>query len=754
MRLNASEASKFWELRRRHATIDDGATTPSQPVLKYRRKFHVVLLLMLLLLLSITFAATFNAGYSIVVIGTLLLVAAASFTIVGPVLEFLWCVWSTSNIDDSPLQKQVYLTRWDQKLRRYFWNGDRKRYFSKTALGFTIVVLLLTYIIISLGKSQGYIPPEIPIHVLNDPNPDQSLLTVFLIDGLRADIFEDELTAGNLPAIQALATNGCRVRSVMSSFPSITGYAYWPLLTGMDATRSGHLGTRTFDRRLTAGNWRNHYGPGSVHFEPTFEPNVPTLFEVTAAHRKGWTLSGNSMLKRGANVTYVAGLEQYFSKLMHAWWLAKLLRMIPVIGWRVAPNFYEFETRFVRRMLKLIDQGQPRVVWTVFPSTDNVAHALGVNEEYHLVLRAIDTAIGHYVDAVQSSNAHSYKSFTFAVISDHGEANVDIPAGGNLDLCEAFLSKGVRAWRGDAKAWSAKFDEPIETFGADKDLLIGIQGDASGSVYVKSSHGWLNRTYEDELQSYKVTGRDDVDLLQTALEYQGVELVAWSRENGVVIVQTKTSNTRGDIDISAAGVIHLESDGRISYTVEERSYAGTSNSRCPLGYEPNLADGKPRSAREWLKSTQQTPFPYAIVRLIQCLTVPGLAPDMVVTAQDGFDFGKDWEYFIRNFAGGHGGISSAHLRTPAIFSGKGVVATGDVVEFATAEDVGASLHTLLLGPLDSDDALPSLQFMEYRKDDDDIIAAAYRANANTTGGESYAQDLLRGTPISCITGHG
>jgi len=35
------------------------------------------------------------------------------------------------------------------------------------------------------------------------------------------------------------------------------------------------------------------------------------------------------------------------------------------------------------------------------------------------VLRAIDTTIGHYVDTVQSSNAHSYKSFTFAVISDH-----------------------------------------------------------------------------------------------------------------------------------------------------------------------------------------------------------------------------------------------------------------------------------------------------------------------------------------------
>ena len=224
-----------------------------------------------------------------------------------------------------------------------------------------------------LAESQGYRPPNIPIHILNqDPNTDQELLTVFLIDGLRADIFEEELAAGNLPAMQKLAERGCRVRNVMTTFPSITGYAYWPLLTGIDATRSGHLGTRYFDRRLDAGNWRNHYGPGSAHFEPTFETEVQTLFEASAAHHKGWTLAGNSMLKRGANVTYVASLEQYFSKLMHKWWLPKLLRKVPILKW-LAPHFYEFEKRFLQRILKILEQGQPRVVWTVFPSTDNVA---------------------------------------------------------------------------------------------------------------------------------------------------------------------------------------------------------------------------------------------------------------------------------------------------------------------------------------------------------------------------------------------
>ena len=247
----------------------------------------------------------------------------------------------------------------------------------KIALPVTILFLVTSYILVFelLARSQGYRPPTIPNHLVKNrdqkSNNNTDLLTVFLIDGLRADVFEEELEAGNLPAMQALAESGCWVRSVMATFPSITGYAYWPLLTGIDATRSGHLGTRYFDRRVPKGNWKNYYGPGGAQFEPAFDTRVPTLFEASAAQDQ-WTLAGNSMLKRGATVTYVASLEQYFSKLLHKWWLPKLLRKIPIVKW-LAPDFYEFEKRFLRRMLRMIEQGQPRIVWTVFPSTDNVA---------------------------------------------------------------------------------------------------------------------------------------------------------------------------------------------------------------------------------------------------------------------------------------------------------------------------------------------------------------------------------------------
>ena len=130
----------------------------------------------------------------------------------------------------------------------------------------SLVVFITTiYVLVFriLAENLGYRPPALPVHLLLNPKSEKNddtnhrqdnLLTIFLVDGLRADVLEEELEAGHLPALQRLADGGCRVRNVMAAFPSITGYAYWPLLTGMDATRSGHLGTRYFDRRRRRQN--------------------------------------------------------------------------------------------------------------------------------------------------------------------------------------------------------------------------------------------------------------------------------------------------------------------------------------------------------------------------------------------------------------------------------------------------------------------------------------------------------------------
>ncbi|MFW5740584.1 MAG: alkaline phosphatase family protein, partial [Myxococcota bacterium] len=53
-------------------------------------------------------------------------------------------------------------------------------------------------------------------------------LTVFLLDGARQDVVFRELEAGRLPNIAALAEQGSVVEKGIASFPSMTGYAYYP----------------------------------------------------------------------------------------------------------------------------------------------------------------------------------------------------------------------------------------------------------------------------------------------------------------------------------------------------------------------------------------------------------------------------------------------------------------------------------------------------------------------------------------------
>lgn len=476
-------------------------------------------------------------------------------------------------------------------------------------------------------------------------------------------------------------------------------------------------------------------------------------------------MATNSMLSRGANVTWSPSTEGMFSKTLHKWWLPKFLRywIGGPIGKILVPTLPEHEIRYMDRILPLMKSAgsRPRVAWIVFPSSDNAAHAVGVNDMYRQSLRSADVAICKYVKTVIEQDGE--EGHTFAILSDHGEMNVDVDNGGNLDLCDAFRPHGLNAWRGDSKHWSGSFDDKLDTFGVDKDVLVGVIGDMSTNVYVKNPKegGWKSRTYEDELRSYPVpnnNNNDDkkVDLIETMLKFHGVELVAWSKSNGIVAVQT-TNPLNGTV--SSVGVIELQSnDGRISYRLEENAN-GTSE-YCPFGYDSNLSNGIPRSPHQWLKETVGTMYPYAVVRLIQYFTVPGLAPDMTVTALKGYDFGKDWEYYLHNFAGGHGGIHKDHITVPAIFSGANVKSNVDV-DVATVEDVGASLHQVLLG---SEQSTPSLEFL--RDDPDDVFGhlpgvfdrsekgnnnGMSDSTATATTTNTAAEQLVRGVPLSCLS---
>ena len=70
----------------------------------------------------------------------------------------------------------------------------------------------------------------------------------FLLDGARVDIFEELLQKGELPNIARLFVEPGTYRPAITVFPSVTGVAYIPYLTGMFPGRANIPGYRWFDR--------------------------------------------------------------------------------------------------------------------------------------------------------------------------------------------------------------------------------------------------------------------------------------------------------------------------------------------------------------------------------------------------------------------------------------------------------------------------------------------------------------------------
>ena len=74
-----------------------------------------------------------------------------------------------------------------------------------------------------------------------------SAAIVLVADGLTPEALDEAIRAGDVPELAALRET--RQRTVVSTvFPSVTGVAYVPMLTGTHPAEAGIPGLRWFDR--------------------------------------------------------------------------------------------------------------------------------------------------------------------------------------------------------------------------------------------------------------------------------------------------------------------------------------------------------------------------------------------------------------------------------------------------------------------------------------------------------------------------
>ena len=372
------------------------------------------------------------------------------------------------------------------------------------------------------------------VNYLGDHIPTTgNTVTVILIDGLSQNIFETAIATNQLPHLKSLIDNGTYVKNGIGSFPSMTGYAFYPFITGVDATKSGILGLRWFDRSLDVGNLRNYVGRTNVYMNEDVTDTIKNIYEMSGDM---YTASINSFMNKGVDDGRITGwtltTAKYEGKSIFG-----PMRAIPIVGEELAKNLFQHETK-VMTMAKDQLTKNPKVQWIALPSPDASHHVLGMTDTYLNLLKHIDHLIGDLKNTIDSLGQKETRMI--AVVTDHGVSDVEK----NIDIVPLSKEKiGLDLIRGDAVNYrSMLLNTPLADF-VEKDGYWVINGNLSAFLYLRDQSktgpdSWRKNLNYQQLIQYK-KGDKVINIPKSFANLDGIQLVIYKKDEQNIIVQNK-----------------------------------------------------------------------------------------------------------------------------------------------------------------------------------------------------------------------
>ena len=504
-----------------------------------------------------------------------------------------------------------------------------------------------------------------------DPNTDYEgnhisttprTVTIVLIDGLSKEIFNSELEKGKLPNLKKLIARSTYVHNGIGSFPSMTGYAFYPFITGMDAPESGIYGLRWFDRTLDKGNLRNYVGRTNIQMNTDITDKYQNIFEYFSDY---YTASVNTFMNRGVHHPLKTGWAHATAKYSHES-IFPLLRAIPMMGEEMSKDHFQHETLVTDLASSQLEKN-PKVQWVTYPSLDAHNHVHGTDKVYYQLMSHIDEEVGRLIDTIE---ALGQDDRMVVIVSDHGISDVDI----NINIPEILGdSLGFAIERGPSTHLDTdELSTPIEEFVEDDGYFV-INGNLSAYLYmtdqsISGKEGWRKKIPGNLLSSYP-THSGVVDLPSFIARVEGIDLVAYQYDSNTV------------------AVINGNSEARIILTEGEKLiYQHLSGD--PLAMEGYLKQGQSYNFDSLLTMTANSDYPNAIARIWALMSKTD-GPDIVMTTRKGYDLARDYEIFVDNYKGGHGGIHASLLNVPYILFVPSE--SPRKVAVARSEDVGATI---------------------------------------------------------------
>ncbi|MGN6392979.1 MAG: alkaline phosphatase family protein [Gemmatimonadales bacterium] len=427
---------------------------------------------------------------------------------------------------------------------------------------------------------------------------------LLLVDGLRPDVAEARLAAGELPQLADMVAAGGRTRAI-TVFPSTTSVAYLPFLTGCTPGRCNIPSIRWLDRRAYGGRWwrerdavRSYCGYQAPRLDSDIAADVRTMFELVPD-----SLGIFTPIARGLTPARDPSRRerQLWGALAH-----------------YAQWHQPSDDAVARHLLHAAD-GPARFVFAQFPAVDGYTHqAVPDAATVRRALVKVDETVGR-LRARLRARGELGRSLVL-LVSDHGSAVVHE----HLDLADWFRSQGV-----------ATLSHPVLWEPAPRAAVM-VAGNGSAMVYaqpgVRRDERWpLARLRESEAFGTKS------DLVEALLREPAVGLVAGEMGDGWLWVS------------DAAGAARLRRAGE---AIRYEPLTGD-----PLG----IGGARSGSLREWLDATWDAAWPDAAYHLLDQFRADR-AGDLLVVANEGYDFRKRFEF--PEHKAGHGSLTRSHMQTP------------------------------------------------------------------------------------------
>ena len=324
-------------------------------------------------------------------------------------------------------------------------------------------------------------------------------VVIILLDGSRPDVLADLAAAGELPTFKKHFVDAGGFREATSVFPTLSGPAHLPLITGTHPGRANLPGIRwalrpTGKRGVFFRRTRSYMAPFRARkLNRDIPGHIPTIFQHIdgMAEVNTWFVRGCSARSKSSRLSRIPA---FFRSLVTADW-------------------YRYDAPVESGVISMLESGRPSLS-SVFPSVDELGHRFGpMTDESFEAYRRFDVRLQRIIDRLVRLGR--LDRTLIVITSDHGQTGTHTHI--DLEREVAAVYKRTLAY---PLLWRYLFSA---------EAAVMVSGNAMANVYLTGENGWT------ELPDFEDERHRAAALVDRLLAHPGIDHVIYRREGDIVV---------------------------------------------------------------------------------------------------------------------------------------------------------------------------------------------------------------------------